>query len=269
MSTAIETLNKVHALMESGYAADAKRLLEAEFSLDQKRSALRIALNATVTANSDVWICDVYDGWVAYSVSSGYGKASTDKPGTFRRDYTIDTTGKVTLGAPISVNRVMTYEPVPAGQMTPVMMDGPMMEGAAKPDGKPISTTEAIDKNVGGGVDRSKVPAEDFAGKNRSFPIVAPGDVSDAASSIGRAGADNYSSDELKKRIIAIAKRKGDTFMAELPEAWKKEMKMESAKSENSASVDVTGDVIPLCEKAVRKDGTMPVKLIQQGWGSY
>ena len=77
-----------------------------------------------------------------------------------------------------------------------------------------------VDPNVGGGVDRDKLDAGDFAGKNRSFPIVKPGDVSDAASSIGRAGPDNYSSDKLKANIIAIAKRKGASFIAELPKAW-------------------------------------------------
>lgn len=78
--------------------------------------------------------------------------------------------------------------------------------------------------NVGGGVDRDKIPGKDFAGRNRSFPIVTPGDVSDAASSIGRAGSDNYSSDKLKSNIIRIARRKGDAFVAELPESWKKEL---------------------------------------------
>lgn len=81
-----------------------------------------------------------------------------------------------------------------------------------------------MDPSVGGGVDRDKLPAKDFAGRNRSFPIVTPGDVSDAASSIGRAGADNYSGDKLKRNIIRIARRKGDAFVAELPESWKKEL---------------------------------------------
>ena len=77
-----------------------------------------------------------------------------------------------------------------------------------------------MDPDVGGGVDRDKIDAADFAGKDRSFPIVKPGDVSDAASSIGRAGPDNYSSDKLKSNIIAIAKRKGASFVAQLPKAW-------------------------------------------------
>lgn len=78
-----------------------------------------------------------------------------------------------------------------------------------------------FDPNVGGGVDRDKIPAVDFAGKDRSFPIVTPQDVADAASSIGRAGSDNYSSDQLKANIIRIAKRKGPSFEAKLPDTWK------------------------------------------------
>jgi hypothetical protein len=81
-----------------------------------------------------------------------------------------------------------------------------------------------MDPDVGGGVDRDKIPGEDFAGRDRSFPIVTPADVDDAAKSIGRAGDDNYSSDELKANIIRIAKRKGEAFIAQLPDAWKKEL---------------------------------------------
>lgn len=78
-----------------------------------------------------------------------------------------------------------------------------------------------MDPDVGGGVDRDKIPAEDFAGADRSFPIVTPGDVSDAASSIGRAGDDNDSTGQLKANITRIAHRKGPQFVDELPESWK------------------------------------------------
>ena len=80
-----------------------------------------------------------------------------------------------------------------------------------------------MDPHVGGGVDRDKIPAADFAGKDRSFPIVTPKDVADAARSIGRAGEDNYSADRLKKNITRIARRKGTAFAARLPKAWKAE----------------------------------------------
>lgn len=70
-------------------------------------------------------------------------------------------------------------------------------------------TKRDFDPNVGGGVDRDKIPAKDFAGKNRSFPIVTPGDVSDALMSIGRAGPNNYDEATLRRNILRIAKRKG------------------------------------------------------------
>ena len=68
---------------------------------------------------------------------------------------------------------------------------------------------------------RAKMDEADFAGKGRSYPIEEPEDVHNAAQSIGRAGEDNYSAEELKARIIAIAKRKGKEFEARLPEAWR------------------------------------------------
>jgi predicted nucleic acid-binding Zn-ribbon protein len=78
-----------------------------------------------------------------------------------------------------------------------------------------------MDPAVGGGVDRDKIPAEDFAGANRSFPIVTPKDVHDAAESLGRAKGQD--TEKIKRRIISIAQRKGDAYVAQLPDAWKTE----------------------------------------------
>lgn len=93
-----------------------------------------------------------------------------------------------------------------------------------------------MDPDVGGGTDRDKIPAADFAGRDRSFPIVTPGDVSDAASSIGRAGDDNYSSAQLKSNIIRIARRKGPSFVAQLPDSWTNE-------GEGNKAMDTDEDV--------------------------
>jgi hypothetical protein len=76
-----------------------------------------------------------------------------------------------------------------------------------------------FDPNVGGGVDRDKLPASDFAGKDRSFPVVTQADVSDALASIGRAGSDNYDAATLKRNILRIARRKG----FKVPEADEKD----------------------------------------------
>ena len=99
-----------------------------------------------------------------------------------------------------------------------------------------------MDPNVGGGVDRDKIPSADFAGRDRSFPIVTPGDVSDAASSIGRAGASNYSSDQLKRNIIRIARRKGDAFVAQLPDSWKSELAKFDEPDEAKANAEAADE---------------------------
>lgn len=82
---------------------------------------------------------------------------------------------------------------------------------------QPDLTKRDFDRSTGGGVDRDKLPASDFAGPDRSFPIVTPGDVSDAAHLVGKAA----DPDAVKANIIAIAHRKGAAFVAELPESWK------------------------------------------------
>jgi hypothetical protein len=144
--------------------------------------------------------------------------------------------------------------------------------GSEDADGQAAETQEAgapgrqFDPNVGGGVDRDQIPAADFAGKNRSYPIVKPGDVADAAASIGRAGPDNYSADELKKRIIAIAKRKGESFVAQLPKAWRDELAEAGSVGEGTSPLQ--GEIVPLIERSVRSDGTVPIKMIAPGWGS-
>lgn len=118
------------------------------------------------------------------------------------------------------------------------------------------------DPNVGGGVDRDKLSAGDFAGKNRSFPIVTPGDVSDAASSIGRAGPGNYSPDQLKSRIISIAKRKGPSFVAQLPAAWTNEKKN---SEETFAEADLDTLIGEIERRAIgEKEGPVVKQLCDQ-----
>lgn len=68
--------------------------------------------------------------------------------------------------------------------------------------------------------ERDKMPAENFAGPNMSFPIMEPGDVAAAASSLGRAKGDRNA---IKRKIISIAYRLGDSYVSQLPEDWKKQ----------------------------------------------
>ena len=80
-----------------------------------------------------------------------------------------------------------------------------------------------FDKNTGGGVDRDKLAASDFVDpERRRFPIVTPADVKDAVASYGRAKPP-IPFDEFKRKVIAICKRKGEAFMAQLPANWKED----------------------------------------------
>jgi hypothetical protein len=74
-----------------------------------------------------------------------------------------------------------------------------------------------FDKDVGGGVDRDKLPAADFVDPiNRKFPIVSPKDVHDAAVLSGHFKG---TSEQFHSRLSAIAHRKGTEFVNNLPKA--------------------------------------------------
>ena len=100
--------------------------------------------------------------------------------------------------------------------------------------GNVIVAKRQMDPDVGGGVDRDKIPAKDFAGPNRTYPIATPGDVQDAASLIGKAD----DPDAVKAKIIRIAQRKGPSFVAELPKKWRKEMGQSQKASKAPGSKD-------------------------------
>lgn len=118
--------------------------------------------------------------------------------------------------------------------------------------------TEELEERTIPKEERDEASASDFAGKNRSFPILKPEDVAAAAASLGRAGSDNYSTEQIKANIIRIAKRKGAAFVAKLPAAWK----------ESEGSEEFAGDVVDLSERAIGRDGNIELRLIQPGWGT-
>ena len=78
-----------------------------------------------------------------------------------------------------------------------------------------------------GGKDRKDIPAEDFAGPDKSFPIVDQASVDSAAHLVGRAA----DPEAVKARIIAIAKRKG----LKAPDAWKGERSATRTASADAA----------------------------------
>lgn len=165
-----------------------------------------------------------------------------------------------------TVNDIMDAFYTAIMQDCPQLYDRSPWMDAPEPDAQDMMAEKKVDPKVGGGVDRDKIPAEDFAGKNRSFPIVKPGDVSDAASSIGRAGKSNYDTATLKANIIKIAKRKGAAFTAQLPQSWQDAKKESLAESADLQLLE--SDFTELIEKSVRSDGTATIKIIAPGWGA-
>jgi hypothetical protein len=100
-----------------------------------------------------------------------------------------------------------------------------------------------FDPNVGGGVDRDKIPTQDFADpEHRAFPIVKPSDVGDVAPNLNH-GNLKGDPEEIKRRTIAIAHRKGPDFVAQLPKAWGDAGAKKSAEPDTSAETgtDTTG----------------------------
>lgn len=92
------------------------------------------------------------------------------------------------------------------------MMDG--MASTAKRPRKALADRNATPK------EREAMPAGDFViPETRNFPVVTPDDIPAAVSSWGRYKGE-VTFDEFKRRLIALAKRKGADFVAALPAEW-------------------------------------------------
>lgn len=83
-----------------------------------------------------------------------------------------------------------------------------------------LSRRRDFEPNVGGGVTRDKLKDSDFVfSDERKFPVVTPGDVSDAVRDWGRyRGSKSFS--DFKSCLTALAHRKGPAFTKALPAEW-------------------------------------------------
>lgn len=215
-------------------ALDILRAITEALKLQESpsQSVIRTGINRALRDESDgtgefYYIADIFeeDGYCVYSSAGKF----------YRRDFTMNDDATTSLAPE-------TVEVMPETVYHEV--GGQIAESLRERD---------IPQSV-----RKMIPGADFAGKNKSFPIQKPEDVATAARSLGRAGADNYDTETLKRNIMHIAKRKGPAFMAKLPKAWK----------ESQGEVELSGEFIALQERAVADDGTVPVRLIAPGWGT-
>lgn len=108
---------------------------------------------------------------------------------------------------------------------------------------------------------RDDMPDEDFAGPHKSFPIKDAQDVKNAAHLIGHAD----DPEAVKRRIIAIARRKGLT--AALPDEWKDGGDKQAASKESAPPrATLLVEALDLSEAAFSQDGVLhDVVLIRAG----
>jgi hypothetical protein len=150
-----------------------------------------------------------------------------------------------------------TIQPHAATEQPPAAEPDPEPEQPAETEAEKTATQQVakrdFDRNVGnGGVDRDALPTSAFVfPATRDFPVTTPGDVSDASSSWGRyKGPESH--ETFKKNLMALAQRKGDSFVAELPAAWKDEM-TDSTKAQEPQA---TATAEPEVEKRFADDGS-------------
>lgn len=238
-------------ILRSGYLLLAQRLQEAaDMNHSDVRSRLSDAVNDAHrgTGNWASYIDHTGDGTTGdciYSVNGDVKKAPYELGEVGGK-----ATGSIDTAKAKSVIPVTTYQEEADDTDHYTTMESTRMYTAT-----PIYE-RFISKDT-----RKSMSADDFAGKNRSFPISTQADVEAAFHSLGRAGSDNYGSSTIRANIIKIAKRKGLT----LP-----------ASAQESAPV-VSHGTLRLCESAggfleevpLREARTnYPVKLISPGTGS-
>jgi hypothetical protein len=252
-------------VIQTGFLIVASKLQEAatDMSHDDIRSRVNDAIQKH-PANKDSWasVVDVFgdddSGDVVYSHRDGLKRAG----------YTMGkangkTTCDVDCDGAEGVTPITSYEGVPdEGDMYASMEAAKLYTKGAIP---------LCERFISKG-ERDAMDSADFAGKGKSFPIKTGEDVMAAVRSMGRAGSDNYDTGTLKRRIIAIAKRKGLT--GRLPKSWQDGGEADEKDSKESL---VSRETVRLFESATSVDQLVNVreakadyeiKLIAAGKGS-
>lgn len=179
-------------------------LQEMGLSHSEIEKMLRSAIKRDYPTAREVWIRDVYDDTVIYTVYL----SSLDDPNdgqTFQRSYAI-VDGNVTLGDPVQVQVVTAYVPV--------------------------TESDALDEVIRYEGGKWVLYSRDGKKKLGEF------DTKEAAVK--------------RERQIQFFKQQ--------------EGKREGIKA--SSSVELTSDLVPLTERAVKADGTVKIKIIAPGKGS-
>lgn len=176
----------------------ALKLQEAATQLSQSDVCrrLRDALD-DACPNSYCYVCDVYgddqSGDVVYQMNGECYMASYEFASVNGTSVATIDTEHASEVMPRTV-----YDPMPDDADAMAAMEAEKLYAGIPTSERYISQSK-----------RKSMPAEDFAGKNRSFPVSTQADLDAAFSSLGRAGAGNYSISTIRDNLIKIAKRKG------------------------------------------------------------
>lgn len=258
-------------------AVEAAAVLAQDDSFDSIRCAVQAALMqrypwpagyddiGCMSMPSRPWIRDIYDDVVVYQVGEDL----------YRCDYTINDDESVTLGPPVEVE--VAYV------LAPDADDGdlPTTSVTIASESDDTVTEAAPTKTVGG----QKFPKSDWAYTPSDMPTTwklrltakpggdpDPGMVGAATAALGPGyrgqkvdlPADSVAGVKAKVRS-AWKKANPDKSADDMPDGIKES---DAPTAESIAEAELSGDIVPLIEKAVRTDGTMRIKLIQPGWGS-
>jgi hypothetical protein len=228
LSEVLSALGAADAAKKESAIAEARALLEADFSYSDRQQLLRGALKTKLNLPKDGWVYvrDCYDDAVIYEVDDPQGGATL-----YKASYALDDAGTVTLGDPAKVQLVTSY--------VVISESGESLDEAAYDMGT-----------------RMAMAKRGHAMKDGAFPIANVADLQAAIKAYGRA------SDKAAAKAHIVKRAKALKATDRLPADW------EGSTRQESADLELAGDLIPLTEKAVREDGTVPIKVISPGWGS-
>jgi hypothetical protein len=249
-------------------------LLES-FSFDDRRRMVCDALQAKAGTNNYVWVRDLYDDKVVYTVEPRNGPSTMDSAGYQQAPYTVDANGKVTVGDSVKVKQVTDYVVVEsAGTPAPAegAADDPTASGS---EAAPTTEVAEATKTEGG----SAFKASDYAyvpdaSKPSTWKLrltTTPGGDPDAGI-VGAAIAalgEGFRGNKVQIPSDALASVK-----SKVRSAWRKANPDKSADDmpdaikESGEVVDIHGDLVMLNEAAIKRDGSTRLKLIAPGWGS-
>lgn len=99
--------------------------VEEAFSYNDKRDLIQGAIRSTLGERAYVWVCDLWDNEVAYTVDDDTGSE------TYKRSYVVADDGSVTLGDASKVIRQTVYTPVAEGADVVIGDVIPLVEASA------------------------------------------------------------------------------------------------------------------------------------------